>query len=198
VVLVAPSDQDGVITDREGVDMDELVVDDQAHGKFIPCGGVQTDARDGAEVPGQHVDEVGQLRADVAGTRPPRAIEVAFPGSCRLQPQKNCPASGRSPGARGTSDSVMVCPRLSAGFGVAAERGTSSSHRKSRPPHRLRAGGSGLVASVNACSRARSGSSERRRVKGPGVLRTPAVMSMSFPASTTPASKRRPGDRSVS
>lgn len=37
VVLVAPSDQDGVITDREGVGMDGLVVDDQVCGKSIPC-----------------------------------------------------------------------------------------------------------------------------------------------------------------
>src|SRR5690242_19515406 len=55
--------------------------------------------------------EVGQLRADVAGTRPPRAVEVAFPGLCRLQPQKNCP------GFRGPMDRVRQEPGGARGVG---------------------------------------------------------------------------------
>jgi hypothetical protein len=116
VVLLAPSDQDGVVTDGEGVDMDDLVVADQARGKFTPCVGVQADARDGSEVPGHHVDEPGRLRAEVAGTRPPRAVEIAFPGRCHLQPQKNCPGFRgpmdrvrQKPGGARMSDSVMAC-----------------------------------------------------------------------------------------
>ena len=157
VVLVATGDQDGV----------------------VPRGGVQADARDGAEVFGQHVDEVGQLRADVVGTRPPRAVGIAFPGWCRLQPQKDCYAfSGpvdrvrQEPGRAGVvgfGDGVSACLRDSVS---PPNPGPSSSHRMSCGAHRS---GSPTVSDSWSLGKRPAhehvpapGAAERRRVKRTG------------------------------
>lgn len=67
-------------------------------------------------------------------------------------------------------------------------------------PHRLRSPAvpDSLPIGESACSRARPGASERRRVKGPGALRTPATMSVSFPASNHTSIQEEAGDRSAS
>lgn len=79
VVLIAPGDEDGVVSDREGVDMDDAVVVEQSRRQRVPGSGVQADARDRPEVLGQCGDQGGKLGCVIAGVRPPRPVENTPP-----------------------------------------------------------------------------------------------------------------------
>lgn len=91
MVLIAPGDEDGVVADREGVDTDDAVVDEQSRRERVPGSGVQADAGERPEVLGQCGDQGGKLGCDITGARPPRPVEDAPPVMRGLQPYDSRP-----------------------------------------------------------------------------------------------------------
>jgi hypothetical protein len=112
VVLIAPGNENGVVADREGVDMDDAVVDEQSSWQRVPGSDVQADARDRPEVLGQCGDQGGKLGCNVTGSRPPRPVENAPAVVRGLQPYDS------RPGLHHLVDGVRQEPGHPRGAGV--------------------------------------------------------------------------------
>lgn len=212
MVVVAASDEDGVVADGVGVQVHDLAVDDQTGRDVLPGGGVQANPRDGPEVRGQCRDQCGQLDRDVPGARPPGAVQEPLAGLCGFQPEQGGARLDRlvdrvreefqRGGVVGCGHGDSAClavrrhpvQRPTAASKRLLSWGTSPSFHGTPPTLTVRRGEPTAPLSPsapeNTWSEAASWIANRSTVKRPGVFRTPAPTRTSFPAITAPGRSR--------